>query len=278
MSEIEKTQDVRTYVRQHYAEIAQASQKGEMVGCCSPSLSCCAPEGSSAAQLIPMETIQQLTDEDVVLSLGCGDPLFGADLKEGFTVLDLGSGAGLDCFRSARIVGSSGRVIGVDMTPEMLRLARANQAKTGLSNVEFRLGEIEHLPVADASVDVVISNCVINLSPDKPQVFREAYRVLKPGGRLAVSDIVTDGPLSETLRQNLSAWASCIAGALDVQDYRAAIEGAGFTSIDVERINLEPEDVDGAIQQLDQDIEAIADDGVNVYEKVFSARINAIKP
>ena len=277
MASIEKEEDVHAYVRQHYAGIAEASQKDKTVGCCSPSQSCCSPGDSSAAQLISLEAIQELTEDADILSLGCGDPLFGIGLREGDTVLDLGSGAGLDCFRAARKVGKSGKVIGVDMTHEMLRLARANQAKAGLDNVEFRLGEIEHLPVADASVDIVISNCVINLSPDKPQVFQEAYRVLKSGGRLAVSDIVTDGPLSDTVKESLSAWASCIAGALDVQDYRAAIEAAGFETIIVEPVYLEPEVVDDALQQLDQTIQAAADDDEGIYKKVFSARITAIK-
>jgi len=278
MEAIEKTDDVHAYVRQHYAGIAEASQRGEAIGCCSPGQSCCSPGDSSAAQLIALDAIQELAPDTDVLSLGCGDPLFGVDLQQGQTILDLGSGAGLDCFRSAQKVGSSGRVIGVDMTPEMLRLARANQAKVGLDNVEFRLGEIEHLPVADASVDVVISNCVINLSPDKPQVFREVYRVLRSGGRLAVSDIVTDGPLSETVRQSLNAWASCVAGALDVQDYQAAIEAAGFEAVEMERIYLDTEVVDDALGQLDQELNGIDRDDEAIYQQVFSAHITAVKP
>lgn len=275
--EQEKVEEVHAYVRQHYATIAEASQQGKAMGCCSPSQSCCSPGDSSTAQLIALDAIQVLSEDDEVLSLGCGDPLFGIMLKEGQTVLDLGSGAGLDCFRAARQVGASGKVIGVDMTHEMLRLARANQAKLGLENVEFRLGEIEHLPVADSSVDIVISNCVINLSPDKPQVFREVHRVLKPGGQMTVSDIVTNGPLSDPLRENLSAWASCVSGALDVQDYQAAIEAAGFDSVEVERIYLDREVVDDALAQLDGDHQPIARDEEEIYQKVFSARISAIK-
>jgi arsenite methyltransferase len=275
---LEKEETVHEYVRQHYAELADASQKGEAAGCCTTtSISCCTPEDRATTQMIPIETIQELGEETDILSLGCGDPLFGSGLREGETVLDLGSGAGLDCFRAARIVGEMGKVIGVDMTHEMLRLARTNQVKVGLDNVEFRLGEIEHLPVADASVDVIISNCVINLSPDKPQVFREAYRVLKPGGRLTVSDIVTDGPLSETLRESLSAWAGCVSGALDFRDYRAAIEAAGFEAVEVERIYLEHEDVDNAIAQLEESGTPVAEHGEEAYQKVFSARITAVK-
>jgi arsenite methyltransferase len=278
MSTIKEADDVHAYVRQHYAGLAVASNKGEAVGCCTSSQSCCSPRDSSDQQLISLEAVQELSRDADILSLGCGDPLFGAGLKEGQVVLDLGSGAGLDCFRAARKVGASGSVIGVDMTSEMLRLARDNQAKVGLDNIEFRLGEIEHLPVADASVDVVISNCVINLSPDKPQVFREAYRVLKPGGRLTVSDIVTDGPLSETIRESLSDWASCISGALEVKDYQAAIEAAGFEAIAMEREYLDREVVDDALEQLDVDIKATTpSEDDDVYQKVFSARITAIK-
>lgn len=273
----ENVNDVHTYVRQHYASIAEASQQGKTIGCCAPGQNCCSPGDSSAAQLIALEAIQELPEDADVLSLGCGDPLSGIEITEGQTVLDLGSGAGLDCFRAARKVGRSGRVIGVDMTPEMLRLARQNQAKAGLENVEFRLGEIEHLPVADATVDVVISNCVINLSPDKPQVFREVYRVLKPGGRLAVSDIVTDGPLPETVRQNLSAWASCVSGALDMRDYQSAIEAAGFDSVQMEHIYLDKDVVDDALEQLEGDSQPIASGDVEIYHKVFSARISAVK-
>ncbi len=157
--------------------------------------------------------------------MGCGDPITLASLQPGQTVLDLGSGGGIDCFMAAKKVGERGHVIGVDMTAEMLEKARLNQVKMGFKNVDFRLGEIEHLPVADNTVDVIISNCVVNLSPDKPQVFREAYRVLKPGGKLALSDIVTDGPLPQVVKDSLSAWAGCVAGALDVKDYIATIEG-----------------------------------------------------
>jgi SAM-dependent methyltransferase len=157
----------------------------------------------------------------------------------GQTVLDLGSGGGIDCFLAAKQVGETGKVIGVDMTAEMIEKARANKVKVGAKNVEFRLGEIEHLPVADATVDVVISNCVINLSPDKPQVFREAYRALRPGGKLSVSDIVTNGPLPEAIMRDGDAWSSCVSGALDVKDYIAAIEDAGFFEVEVAPVNFD---------------------------------------
>lgn len=172
--------------------------------------------------------------EGAGLGLGCGAPLHAAAVAAGDTVLDLGSGAGFDAFLAARAVGESGHVIGVDMTPEMLERARANARRAGVGNVEFRAGEIESLPVEDASVDIVISNCVINLSPDKPAVFREAFRVLKPGGRLAVSDIVLAKPLPEAVSRNLAAYVGCLAGAALVDDYLDAIRAAGFDEPEIE--------------------------------------------
>ncbi len=177
--------------------------------------------------------IAELPESVTAISLGCGNPTAIASLQPGQTVLDLGSGGGIDCFLAARQVGPEGHVIGLDMTTDMIRLARRNAKKLGLTNVEFRWGEIEEMPVADASVDVVISNCVINLSPDKPQVFREAYRVLKPGGHLAVSDMVFEVPVPEALRTDLDSWAGCVAGAWLEDDYLAAIRAAGFTDVTV---------------------------------------------
>jgi SAM-dependent methyltransferase len=167
------------------------------------------------------------------LGLGCGNPLAHAELKEGEVVVDLGSGAGFDCFLAARKVGPSGRVIGVDMTPEMIERARANARKGGYSNVEFRLGEIEHLPVADNFAGMIISNCVINLSTDKPQVFREALRVLKAGGRLMVSDLVLLRPLPESVRASVEAYAGCISGAMLKEDYLGAMTEAGFREVEL---------------------------------------------
>ena len=177
-------------------------------------------------------------------SLGCGDPITIAALQPGETILDLGSGGGLDCFLAARQVGEKGHVIGVDMTPEMIERARLSAARLGISNVEFREGYLEDLPVEDNSVDVVISNCVINLSPDKPQVFGEIFRTLKPGGRASISDIVTNGPLPEELRENMDAWGACISGALDMQDYVRGLVAAGFTDV-----NLQAKDSDGQISK-----------------------------
>jgi SAM-dependent methyltransferase len=178
------------------------------------------------------EELAQLP-EGADMGLGCGNPQVIASLRPGETMLDLGAGGGFDCFLAARVVGPTGRVIGVDMTPEMVTLARANARKVNATNVEFRLGEIEHLPVADGSVDVILSNCVINLSPDKPAVFREAFRVLRVGGRLAISDVVATAPIPPELRTQAAALAGCISGAAPIDDVRRMLSEAGFTSIEI---------------------------------------------
>ena len=208
--------------------------------CCSTDAaddSCCGADVSEASTDVAITNIARLYAETDVTDLpstvtdvafGCGNPTAIAALKPGETILDLGSGGGIDCFLAAKMVGPTGHVYGVDMTPEMIALARKNAGKVGATNVEFRLGEIEHLPLVDASVDVIISNCVINLSPDKDQVFREAFRVLRPGGRLQVSDIVWTKPVPESVKNDLEAWAGCIAGALVEADYIAKINAAGF--------------------------------------------------
>ena len=188
---------------------------------------------SFAARFYSAEELTGLPDTVTDASLGCGNPLAIAQLQPGETVLDLGSGGGIDCFLAARQVGSGGRVIGLDMTPDMIKLARRNAKKLGVANVDFRYGEMEEMPIPDESVDTIISNCVINLSPDKDAVFGEAYRVLRPGGRLSVSDIVVDGDLPQPVRDSLSAWAGCVAGALDESDYLNKIRAAGFERIEV---------------------------------------------
>jgi arsenite methyltransferase len=207
-------------------------------GCCG-SVSCCSPgdaaQDVSLAQALYQEAdIAGLPDSVTLASLGCGNPTAIASLKPGETVLDLGSGGGIDCFIAAKFVGPTGRVIGVDMTHNMLALANTNKTKLGLTNVEFRQGEIEDLPVESSSVDVIISNCVINLSPDKDAVFREAFRVLQPGGRFAVSDMVTEGHFSEQLKANINAWAGCITGAIDQNEYLRKMREAGFVEVAVE--------------------------------------------
>jgi arsenite methyltransferase len=213
-------------------------------------------------------------------SLGCGNPTAIANLKPGETVLDLGSGGGIDCFLSARAVGPSGYVIGVDMTDSMLELANKNRAKMGITNVEFRKGEIENLPVESGTVDVIISNCVINLSPDKAAVFRDAFRVLKPGGRFTVSDMVTEGEFPAQLKANINAWAGCISGALDQADYLAKLKAAGFTDVLVESrtsYGLENLDVldEASRTALTKDVDwSTVPNNVRLY----SARIVAYKP
>jgi arsenite methyltransferase len=278
--------DVRSYVREHYGQIAENFQpQVSTCGCGTASSSCCGSsskatqsEGIGVDKLYTIPEVNELPEDVTGLSLGCGDPVTLASMKPGQVVLDLGSGGGIDCFLAAKKVGPTGRVIGVDMTPAMLEKARANRVKVGLDNVEFRLGEIEHLPVADSTVDVIISNCVINLSPDKPQVFREAFRVMKPGGKLAVSDIVTDGPLPAEVKKNLSSWAGCVAGALDVKDYLAAIQEAGFTDPEITPVYLPHEMVDEAVKQLGEDIDLSQISGDTLYKSVFSAKITARKP
>jgi arsenite methyltransferase len=229
MSNLE-AEEVRTNVRDHYGRIASSRQ----------SASCCAATGapscgpSSAATLGYGEGDAAAAPEGADLGLGCGNPTAIAALREGEVVLDLGSGAGFDSFIAARQVGATGRVIGVDMTAEMIARARGNARKIAAENIEFRLGEIEHLPVADASIDVILSNCVINLSPDKRAVFAEAFRVLHPGGRLAISDVVATAPIPEALRRDVAAHAACIAGAAPLDELRQLLAETGFADVTIE--------------------------------------------
>lgn len=255
------------------------------VSCCDSVGLCCDPassvQGSGVAATLYQGTdIADLPDSVTDISLGCGDPITLANLKAGETVLDLGSGGGIDCFLAAKAVGPTGRVIGVDMTDSMLELANKNKAKLGVANVEFRQGEIENLPVESDSVDVIISNCVINLSTDKDAVFREAFRVLKPGARFTVSDMVTEGEFPEQLRQNVNAWAGCISGALDQHDYLEKMRRAGFINVEVEsRKSYGLENLD----ELDESSrEALTQnvDWATVPEDVrlYSARVVGYKP
>jgi len=235
-------QDIKEAVRDRYATSATQG-----TSCCgsaaSASSCCCGSSATSSATAARPFTSEELgydaaelgaIPEGADLGLGCGNPLAMLGLREGETVLDLGSGAGIDCFLAARQVGESGRVIGVDMTPEMIARARRNARDVGIANVEFRLGEIEHLPVEDASVDAIISNCVVNLVPDKQQVFNEAFRVLRPGGRLSVSDIVLLGELPVQIRESVEAYVACLAGAIMKDDYLAKLARAGFSSVTIE--------------------------------------------
>ena len=259
---------IHEVVREHYAERIRNN-----ASCCGPS-DCCSAESS----LYPADLLATLPDGESAVSYGCGDPVTLASLQPGQTVLDLGAGAGLDCFFAAKKVGETGHVIGVDMTPEMIERARSSAKRLDIQNVEFRQGYLEDLPVENNRVDVIISNCVINLSPDKSKVFGEAFRVLKPGGRLAVSDIVTDGPLPESIKQSLSAWAGCVAGAIEAEDYIGMMKAVGFTDVTVTPVFFDKETVDSAIEDLGDSIELKTISRDDVYKAVYSAKITAYKP
>jgi arsenite methyltransferase len=252
-------------VREHYAERIKKS-----ASCCGTD-SCCTPESN----LYPVDLLTTVPSDVASTSYGCGDPITLASLQAGQTVLDLGSGAGLDCLLASQKVGAEGHVIGVDMTPEMIERARANAKRVNATNVEFRQGYLEDLPVEPNSVDVVISNCVINLSPDKAKVFAEIFRVLKPGGRLAVSDIVTDGELPEEVRTSLSAWAGCVAGAVDAKEYIAMMEAVGFKDISIKPVYFDKETVDDALRDMKLDVSAHPKEAI--YKAVYSAKITAHK-
>ncbi len=268
MSEV----DIKEVVRNRYAEIARNVR--------APGSSCCydgerGSEGISANLYADDET-RSLPEEAVSASLGCGNPTALAELKEGETVLDLGSGGGIDVQLSARRVGPSGKAYGLDMIDDMLALARENQRKAGATNVEFLKGEIEHIPLPDNSVDVIISNCVINLSADKDRVLREAFRVLKPGGRFAVSDVVTRGAIPERIRRDVLLWTGCIAGALDENDYRVKLAAAGFEAVGIEPTRVyDVEDAREFLTGKGIDVDAIAS---QVDAKFMSAFVRARKP
>ena len=273
-----KKEEIRKVVRKRYAKIASTSSS-----CCTPAASCCG--GANAAR--DMSKRIGYTDDELEtvpeganLGLGCGNPVALASLREEETVLDLGSGAGFDCFLAANKVGKSGKVIGVDMTPEMLEKARENAKKGGYSNVEFRLGEIENLPVADNSVDVMISNCVINLSPDKRRVFAEAYRVLRPNGRLMVSDIVLLKELPAFVMNSLEAYVSCVSGAMIREEYLRTIENAGFKQVkivDETVYPLDPTSDTPSANAIFQNPKLRMEDIENIKKSILSVKVNAIK-
>ena len=257
-------------VQKHYAERIKSNSS-----CCGSSSSeCCNTESG----LYPTDLLATLPEGEPTVSYGCGDPITLASLEPGQTVLDLGSGAGLDCFFAGKKVGETGHVIGVDMTPEMIERAQSSAARLNIQNVEFRQGYLEDLPVQSNTVDVIISNCVINLAPDKSKVFAEAVRVLKPGGKLAVSDIVTDGPLPDAIKKSLSAWAGCVAGAVEAKDYIAMMEAVGFTNISITPVFFDKETVDSAISDMGDVIELKTVSRDDVYKAVYSAKITAWKP
>jgi SAM-dependent methyltransferase len=222
---------IKDEVQRYYAERANGVMAGSQDGCCGPGL----PADVSCTTMYPAEELKAVPAEALIASLGCGNPLARADLQPGDVVLDLGSGGGMDVFVAAGRVAPTGRVYGLDMSDEMLRLAGANAERVGATNVEFLKGEMESIPLPDGSVDVIISNCVVNLAPDKQVALREAYRVLRPGGRLAISDIVTREPVPAALKGSLTAWAACIGGALSEREYQHHLSAAGFVDVEVER-------------------------------------------
>ncbi len=264
-----KADEIRQNVRESYAQVAEASNSGDS---CGTQSSCCGVSDDAAINTLVSTRLGYSEDdlekvpEGADMGLGCGNPRAIASIKKGETVLDLGSGGGFDCFLAAAETGEKGQVIGIDMTPTMISKARANAVKGKYEQVEFRLGEIEHMPVANETVDVIISNCVINLSPDKQQVFSEAFRVLKPGGRLAISDIVASAKLPDTIKNDLALYSGCMAGASQISELQTILENCGY-----EQIKIAPKD---------DSKEFIKDwaPGQGVEDYVLSATIEAIKP
>lgn len=274
-----KSSEIRKAVREGYANVAKQSNP-----CCATASPCCG--GADVAQTISnrigySEEELESVPEGANLGLGCGNPVALASLRKGESVLDLGCGAGFDCFLAADRVGKEGKVIGVDMTPEMLEKARENARRGNYKNVEFRLGEIENLPLADNSVDVVISNCVINLSPDKKRVFQEAFRVLKPGGRLVVSDIVLSKELPSSIRNSICAYVGCLAGAIMKDEYLKTIKAAGFRKVKIVEETVFPIDCMGndptalgLIKGSGTSLRELSE----VADSVLSAKVSAVKP
>ena len=264
---------IKEQVRENYARAARRVTSQESGGCCGTAAPCGNPITSN---LYADSETGALPTEAVAASLGCGNPTALAELKAGETVLDLGSGGGIDVLLSARRVGPSGKAYGLDMTDEMLALARENQRKAGAQNVEFLKGEIENIPLPDNSVDVIISNCVINLSGDKDRVLAEAFRVLRPGGRFAVSDVVVRGEVPAAIRRSVELWIGCVAGALEESEYRAKLSGAGFEQVEVEPTRIyRAEDAKEFCANANLDIEKIAP---VVDGKFMSAFVRARKP
>jgi SAM-dependent methyltransferase len=252
----ENKDQIRNEVRTHYGEVARTSDSCCAPGCCTPGTSTSGSKADETSRQIGYSADElAAAPEGANLGLGCGNPQAIASLRTGETVVDLGSGGGFDCFLAARQVGPTGKVIGVDMTSDMVNRARQNATKTKLENVEFRLGEIEHLPVADQSADVIISNCVINLSPDKPAVFREAWRVLRPGGRLAISDVVALRPVPESIKRDLALYTGCVAGAATVEETNTLLKEAGFVDV---RITVNQAATDAMVDMFpDQDLRSL---------------------
>ncbi|NDJ59529.1 MAG: arsenite methyltransferase [Chloroflexi bacterium] len=253
----QEQKSIHEFVQDRYASIAL----GQSNSCCGSDDDCCGTNDKTVT-LYDAEMLVDLPVDVTGLSLGCGDPVTIAGLNAGETVVDLGSGGGIDCFLAARQVGADGHVIGVDMTPAMLEKANANKARMGVENVEFRKGQIEAMPIDDNTADVIMSNCVINLSPDKRAVFNEAIRVLKPGGRVSISDIVTEGEFTPELRADAEQWAECVTGAIDVNEYTQMMADAGFVDIAI-------------VDKVDAGNIVTPQPGM---PRIYSARITAYKP
>ncbi len=270
MSTSSNADEIREAVRERYAGAAREAQDQQRASC-----GCDSGPNISESQLYELSQVQGLPDGAVLASLGCGNPTLLAQLNEGETVLDLGSGGGIDVLLSAKRVGPAGKAYGLDMTDEMLELARSNARQAGAANVEFLKGEIESIPLPDASVDVIISNCVINLSADKDAVLKEAFRVLKPGGRFAVADIVVQGgPLPEAIRKVMALWAGCVAGALAEDEYRSKLASAGFEDIEMETLTVY------SVDDVPEEVSCCVPDGLSLPEgtNVISAFVRAVKP
>jgi arsenite methyltransferase len=271
------SQDLKTVVRQKYGEAALKAAEGEKGGCCGPGCGC-GPGGEDpiTRDLYDSVTTSSLPETAVLASLGCGNPTALAELREGEVVLDLGSGGGIDVLLSAKRVGPTGKAYGLDMTDEMLDLARRNAAEAGAENVEFLKGDIESIPLPDSSVDVIISNCVINLSADKGRVLREAYRVLKPGGRFAVSDVVVRGEIPPEVRRSMELWVGCVAGALEERQFEALLLEAGFEEPSLEPTRIyDPEDARTMLEEAGVDVEEVK---ARIEGRLMSAFVRATRP
>lgn len=271
------SQDLKAVVKEKYGEAAVRAASGQKGSCCGTSCGC-GPDASDpiTRDLYDAVTTSTLPETAVLASLGCGNPTALAELREGEVVLDLGSGGGIDVLLSAKRVGPTGKAYGLDMTDEMLELARRNAAEAGAENVEFLRGDIESIPLPDASVDVIISNCVINLSADKGRVLREAFRVLKPGGRFAVSDVVVRGEIPEDVRRSLELWVGCVAGALEEREFERLLTAAGFENPSLEPTRIyEPEDARSILEEAGLDVDAFA---AAVEGRLMSAFVRATKP
>jgi len=268
-------QTIRDTVKEKYGEAAKRVLEGKEAECCSSS--CCDGSKDPISSNLYSQAETALIPEAAVLgSLGCGNPTALAELRPGETVLDLGSGGGIDVLLSARRVGPTGRAYGLDMTDEMLALARENQRKAGVTNVEFLKGEIERIPLPDASIDVIISNCVINLSADKRKVLAEAFRVLKPGGRFAVSDVVVRGAVPEEIRRSVELWIGCVAGALEERTFESLLRASGFTDVEIEPTRVyQVEDARAFLEGAGLDVETVA---ASIEGRFMSAFVRGRKP